>query len=120
MYANNPRGAVGQFAGSPASTQIRQMAEPVLIDVSELKITPEMFQAAATKAFLARGWKITKSGPDQIAASLVRDQEYRAAIVIKPSLIRVSFVDGFGSNRQNWLLNLKQDLERELSATAVR
>lgn len=121
MYADRRRQQERRVAGSsaPATVQI-DMAEPILIDVSERKITAEMFQAAATRAFLGRGWKITKSGADQVAASLMKDQEYRAAIVMKPSLIRIGFVDGFGSNRPNWLINLKQDLERELGGTAVR
>lgn len=91
-----------------------------MIDISEREITAETFQAAATQAFLARGWKMTKSGSDQVAATLIKDQEYRAAIVMKPSLIRIGFVDGFGSSRQNWLINLKQDLERQLGGSIAR
>jgi hypothetical protein len=123
MHTASPRGpdaSVSASSGSvvsSASFPFKEVGEPILMDISERKVTPEMFQAAAMKAFLGRGWKITQTGSDHLAATLVKDQEYRAAIVLKPSLIRISFIDGFGSSRQNWLLNLRQDLERELGAT---
>lgn len=123
MYKANPGPIVGlPGPGAPVMPRYKSTltAAPVLIDISERKVTPQLFRVAATRAFLERGWKIVKTEPDKIAGTLEKDQEYRAVITFNPALIRISFVNGFDADRQNWLLNLKKSMERELVVESVQ
>ncbi len=119
-------GTVGALPGSPSAATARvllqeEMAEPILIDVSERKVTSEIFKSAAARALLQRGWKIIATEPGQITGTLTKDKEYRARISFKPPMIiKIEFIEGYGSRRPNWLVNLKEDLEIELNATLVR
>ncbi len=122
-YKSSGGGAVGGFSGgsSPVTARVgvrEDAAEPILIDVSERKVTLESFKSAATKAFSQRGWTIVTSEPEQITGAI---KEYRARISFKSgALIKIAFVEGYGQRSPNWLLNLKKDLEQELSTTPVR
>jgi hypothetical protein len=125
-YKRGGAGTVGGASGGPSPSTVRvplqeEMADPILIDVSERKVTSELFKSAATRALLQRGWKIIATGPDQVTGTLTKDKEYRARISFKPPvLIKIGFVEDYGSRRPNWLVNLKEDLEIELNVALVR
>lgn len=118
-YRGSTTTATVSSGGSGGQNVVRydeNLADPILIDVSERNVTSEIFKSVAVKALTGRGWSVLKSEPNQITATLSKgDREYRVSVSIKPGiLIKIGFVAGHGSDSPNWLNNLKKDMESHL------
>ncbi len=106
-------------APSTPAVETRDGAPAVVVDVSGQKITPEMFKIAAARALARRGWQITSNENNRLVGTLTKDTTYKAAVAFNAPMIIISYEKGYGSPKQNWLLNLRKDLLVELSALTV-
>lgn len=104
---------------APSTLGMKDHAPPVTIDTFGQKITPEVFKAAASRALVGRGWKITGTGDNGLVGTLMKDRTYKAVVAYFPPVIVISYEKGYGHPRQNWLLNIRKDLLVELSAAMV-
>jgi hypothetical protein len=108
------------FGGAPVAAPIvrEESAEPILIDISERKISAEAFKEIATKVLADRGWKITKADADLFEGLLIKDREYRVRILFKPgAMVKIAFVENYGNRSPSWLQNLKKDLELAMTTS---
>lgn len=113
------RGASTASIVSTPTARITDEAAPVVIDTSGQKITPEIFKNAASRALLRRGWQIAGIENNRLVGTLTKDTTYKAAVVFLPPMIVISYEPGYGSPKQNWLLNIRKDLLWELNAILI-
>lgn len=96
-------------------------APPVFVNVAEMKLTSDIFKKTATKAMTGRGWTVLTTEPDKLTGTYTKgDKQYRASIFYKHPVIKISYIDGYGSSRDSWLMNLKKDLEYEINMELTR
>ncbi len=94
-------------------------AAPVVIDTTGKKVTSEVFKTAATRALLRRGWQIIKNEDTLLVGTLTKDITYKVKVTFSAPVITISFLKGFASPKQNYLLNIRKDLLFELNAALI-
>jgi len=78
-------------------------------------VSDEAFNNLMTSALLGRRWQIETTEKDKITAVYYRSERaYKVAATLNGDKIVISFLRGYGSNKMNYLYNLRSDLQQKL------
>ena len=88
---------------------------PVVYELRK-PITEEKFQRVARRAYDRRQWTVTEINGKLAGATFERKGKvYKAEMELKTDTIVIRFLPGFADVRQNYLSNLRYEVEFELT-----